>query len=159
MKIEKKHIVVCCSLIILLIVSSVLWTASTRWISFDSIDYCANLSEETILEISLKKTADAVKGVVFSDEDLISEWSNCFANLEMKREFSPSFLRKKIDGGKPTITVKTDKATYSFLLLTSDGYKIQIGKKIYLIKNPQTIPFIHTYDEAASRYGIISFGK
>lgn len=157
MKIQKKAIVVYGALISLLITAIILLSHYSKWIGIYDIEYFSGLQHETITEITLKETGDSARGVVLTDEDLITEWLDFFAALEMKRDLLPPIFGSRIAGGNPTVIVTTENATYTFRFLSSAGFKMKIAGKTYIIKNPEIIPFSKTYDEAATRYGILSF--
>lgn len=135
------------------------FVTSPQWVDFLGVPYCSGLRQEAVTEITLKKTGDSAKGVAFTDTDLIQEWMDCLAHLEVKRERSFPFFRSTVVGGKPFVCLKTESANYSFLLLTAEGFKIKIEGKTYLIKNPEGIPFDETYEKAMLRHGTVSFDK
>lgn len=157
MKIQKKAIMVYGVLISVLITEIMLLIHCSKWISIYDIEYFSSLQHETITEITLKETGDSARGVVLTDEDLITEWLDFFTALEMKRDLLSPIFSARIAGGNPTVIVTTENATYTFRFLSSDGFKIKIAGKTYIVKNPEIIPFSKTYDEAATRYGILSF--
>lgn len=74
MKIQKKAVVVFGALISLLITAIILLSHYSKWIGIYDIEYFSGLQHETITEITLKETGDSARGVVLTDEDLISEW-------------------------------------------------------------------------------------
>lgn len=154
MKIQKKAIVVYGVLISVLITVIMCLIHCSKWISIYDLEYFSSLQSETITEIMLKETGDSARGVVLTDEDLIVEWLEFFTALEIKRNIFPDIIGARIAGGNPTVIVTTEKATYTFRFPSQDGMKI--AGKTYRIKNPEIIPFSKTYDEAATRYGILS---
>lgn len=157
MKIQKKSMLVYGALISALITAIILLINYSKRISIYDIEYFSSLQHETITEITLKETGDSARGVVLTDEDLVTEWLDFFTALEIKRDLLPPIFGARIAGGNPTVIVTTENATYTFRFLSSDGFKIKIAGKTYLIKNPEIIPFSQTYDEAATRHGTISF--
>ena len=154
----KSHnkLVVSIVLIALFIIVTIIYFNFIKWFSIYEIDYFSNLQNEKITEIILKKTVDSTNCVVFTDEDLIAEWLLFFQNGEIKRDYSPTFIKRRYMGGNPTVMVKTEHATYTFYFSSSVGFKINIDGKPYLIKNTEQIPFYKVYDEAVARHGITS---
>lgn len=155
MKIQKKAIVAYGALISVLITAIILLSHYSKWIGIYDIEYFSGLQHETITEITLKETGDSARGVVLTDEDLITEWLDFFTALEMKRDILSPIFGARIAGGNPTVIVTTENATYTFQFLSSARFKM--AGKTYIIKNPEIIPFSKTYNEAATRYGIQSF--
>lgn len=128
-----------------------------KWVSLYDIKYCSNLKYETITEITMMQTTDSMMKVVFSDEDLIEEWSSIFDSIGIKYSWKNTHFMERKAGGKPLLTVKTTQDTYRFAFNErSDGYLITIYSKRYLIKNPDIVRFREIYKEAVERHGTTS---
>lgn len=131
--------------------------ANPKWISVYETDYCRNLKNETMAEITMKQTTDSAVEVVFSDEDLIEEWSSILETMEIHYNWKNTHFMKRMNGGQPLLTVKTNQRTYRFAFNEiSDGYLITIDSKRYLIKNPDAVQFRQIYSTAVKRHGTIS---
>ena len=131
--------------------------ANPKWISVYETDYCRNLKNETMAEITMKQTTDSAVEVVFSDEDLIEEWSSILETMEIQYNWKNTHFMKRMNGGQPLLTVKTNQRTYRFAFNErSDGYLITIDSKRYLIKNPDAVQFRQIYNTAVERHGTTS---
>lgn len=131
--------------------------ANPKWISIYDTDYCTNLRNETITEITMRQTTDSVVEVVFSDEDLIKEWFSILETMEIQYNWKNTHFMKRMSGGQPLLTVQTNQGTYRFAFNERpDGYLITIDKKRYLIKNPEDVQFRQIYNTAVERHGTTS---
>ena len=131
--------------------------ANPKWISIYDTDYCTNLKNEPITEISMRQTTDSVVEVVFSDEDLIEEWSSILETMEIQYNWKNTHFMERRMGGQPLLTVQTNQGTYRFAFNErSDGYLITIDNKCYLIKNPDAVQFRQIYSTAVERHGTTS---
>lgn len=131
--------------------------ANPKWISIYDTDYCTNLKNELITEITMRQTTDSVVEVVFSDEDLIEQWSSILETMEIQYNWKKTHFMKRKNGGQPLLTVQTNQGTYRFAFNErSDGYLITIDRKRYLIKNPDEVQFRQIYSTAVEHYGTTS---
>ena len=131
--------------------------ANPKWISIYDTDYCTNLKNEPITEITMRQTTDSVVEVVFSDEDLIEQWSSILETMEIQYNWKNTHFMKRMNGGQPLLTVQTNQGTYRFAFNErSDGYLITIDSKRYLIKNPDEVQFRQIYSTAVERHGTTS---
>lgn len=131
--------------------------ANPKWISIYDTDYCTNLRNETITEITMRQTTDSVVEVVFSDEDLIKEWFSILETMEIQYNWKNTHFMKRMSGGQPLLTVQTNQGIYRFAFNERpDGYLITIDKKRYLIKNPEDVQFRQIYNTAVERHGTTS---
>ena len=131
--------------------------AVPEWKSIYETDYCYSLQNETITEITMRQTTDSVVEVVFSDEDLIKEWSSILETMEIQYNWKNTHFMKRKNGGQPLLTVRTNQGTYRFAFNERpDGYLITIDKKRYLIKNPEEVQFRQIYNTAVERHGTTS---
>lgn len=150
-----KYIVIVFVLSIMAVVTIKMF--SPKWVSLYDIKYCAKLKNETITEITMKQTTDSVLEVVFSDEDLIEEWSSILESMEIKYNWKNTHFMTKLIGGQPLLTVKTNQGNYQFAFNErKDGYLITINRKRYLIKNPDAVRFNEIYNDAVERHGTTS---
>lgn len=135
--------------------------AIPRWKSIYEIEYCTNLQNETITEITMRATSDSVEEVVFSDKDLIDAWTSFFDGVLLKFNWKHTYFPNRIAGGHPKLIVQTEKGKYNLTFHpTKDGYLLIIDKKRYLIKDPETVPFSQIYEAAVERHGTVSiFGN
>ena len=135
--------------------------AIPRWKSIYEIEYCTNLQNETITEITMRATSDSVEEVVFSDKDLIDAWTSFFDGVLLKFNWKHTYFPNRIAGGHPKLIVQTEKGKYNLTFHpTKDGYLLIIDKKRYLINNPKAVPFSQIYEAAVERHGTVSiFGN
>ena len=131
--------------------------AIPRWKSIYEIEYCTNLQNETITEITMRATSDSVEEVVFSDKDLIDAWTSFFDGVLLKFNWKHTYFPNRIAGGHPKLIVQTEKGKYNLTFHpTKDGHLLIIDKKRYLIKDPETVPFSQIYEAAVERHGTVS---
>lgn len=153
----RKLIIIFAFAVLAIAIIYVIIVANPKWISIYDTDYCRNLKNETITEITMKQTTDSVVEVVFSDEDLIEEWSSILETMEIQYNWKNTHFMKRMNGGQPLLTVKTNQRTYRFAFNErSDGYLITIDSKRYLIKNPDAVQFRQIYSTAVERHGTTS---
>ena len=125
-----------------------------KWISIYETEYCSNLKNETITEITMRQTTDSAVEVVFSDEDLINEWTAVLNSMEVKFDWKNTYFPKITIGGQPLLKVQTNERSYTFTFNTTpDGLLIKIGKQRYVIKEPENVQFQQKYEAAVERYG------
>ena len=131
--------------------------AIPRWKSIYEIEYCTNLQNETITEITMRATSDSVEEVVFSDKDLIDAWTSFFDGVLLKFNWKHTYFPNRIAGGHPKLIVQTEKGKYNLTFHpTKDGYLLIIDKKRYLINDPEAVPFSQIYETAVERHGQVS---
>jgi len=151
---KKKYCIFAFLAAVIIIISII---AVPEWKSIYETDYCSSLQNETITEITMKQTTDSVVEVVFSDEDLIEEWSSILETMEIQYNWKNTHFMERRMGGQPLLTVQTNQGTYRFAFNErSDGYLITIDNKRYLIKNPDAIQFRQIYSTAVERHGTTS---
>ena len=153
----KKFIIILALAIFAVATICIVIVANPKWISIYDTDYCINLKNETITEITMRQTTDSVVEVVFSDEDLIEQWSSILDTMEIQYNWKNTHYMKRMYGGQPLLTVQTNQGTYRFAFNErSDGYLITIDSKRYLIKNPEAVQFRQIYSTAVDRHGTTS---
>ena len=132
-----------------------------RWKSIYETEYCTNLQNETITEITMLATSDSVEEVVFSDKDLIDAWTSFFDGVLLKFNWKHTYFPNRIAGGHPKLIVQTEKGKYNLTFHpTKDGYLLIIDNKRYLINDPEAVPFSQIYETAVERHGTVSiFGN
>ena len=142
------------SVIILILILTLVFINEPKWISIYDTDYCKHLKNETITVITMRETSDSVVEVVFSDEDLIEEWSSILETIEIKYNWKNTHFMERMNGGQPLLTVQTNRGSYRFAFnQRKDGYLITINKKRYLVKNPDIVRFYDIYKTAVERHG------
>ena len=150
---------------LLIFVSVILITLSIiavpEWKSIYETEYCTNLQNETITEITMLATSDSVEEVVFSDKDLIDAWTSFFDGVLLKFNWKHTYFPNRIAGGHPKLIVQTEKGKYNLTFHpTKDGYLLIIDNKRYLINDPEAVPFSQIYETAVERHGTVSiFGN
>ena len=151
---RKKVSFVSIIIIIWILILALVFANKPRWVSIYDTNYCENLKHETITKITMRKTTDSVVEVIFSDEDLIDEWTAIFNSMEVKYNWKNTHFMEKRMGGQPLLTVETDQGSYTFAFNErKDGYLITINRKRYLIKDPNAVRFHEIYVTALERHG------
>jgi len=125
-----------------------------QWKSIKEISDFADFFDASITEMTLREGVTSAEWAVFSDDDLIADWSFFFDNTEVICEGRAS-KDNYADGMFVTaINTNGDKLVFVAYYDSSGVCKIDIGGTAFITKESPGLPFKSTYWRAIERHGI-----
>lgn len=127
------------------------------WTNFTESKQYGSVVDSTIEKITLKKGISSPEWAVFSDEDLMKQWTEYFESAKIKRTslFKAADNSNQNGGVSNVVVLTTDTDEFSMVMSTGqNGQTIEIDGYSYDITSSVSCPFDKMYNLAAERHGL-----